>query len=53
MIRKVNIVEIFNNFSARSSSLGGMRTGFFHNFKQKEVLLKKWDKYHEGNVSVV
>lgn len=29
------------------SSAGGMRTGFFYNFKQKEVLVKKWDKYNE------
>ena len=30
-----------------------MRTGFFHNFRRKEVLVKKWDKYHEGNSSIV
>ena len=25
------------------------RTGFFHNFKAKEVYIKKWDAYNEGN----
>lgn len=25
------------------------QTGFFYNFKSKEVLVKKWDAYNEGN----
>ncbi|XP_045207760.2 protein AAR2 homolog [Mercenaria mercenaria] len=37
----------FVYYSAKSCSLGGMRTGFFYNFKQKEVLVKRWDKYNE------
>ena len=24
------------------------RTGFFYDFKPREMLIKKWDKYHEG-----
>ncbi|KAL4228697.1 a1-alpha2 repression [Mactra antiquata] len=38
----------FVYYSAQSSNhTSGMRTGFFHNFKQKEMLVKKWDKYNE------
>ena len=28
------------------------RTGFFHNFKQREVIVKKWDKQHEGGTTM-
>lgn len=34
----------FVYYGAKDSSLGGMRTGFFYNFKQREVLIKRWDK---------
>ena len=26
----------------------GPRTGFFYDFKQRELLIKKWDKCNEG-----
>lgn len=38
---------VYYSSQGPDSSTGGIRTGFFHNFKQREVLVKKWDKYNE------
>lgn len=41
-------IDIIFSSAQNSNHTSGMRTGFYYNFKQKEMLVKKWDKYNEG-----
>lgn len=44
-------VKSFICFSAvNSDQQTAPRTGFFHSFKQKEVLVKEWDARMEGRL---